>query len=316
MMVAVDITNETMSITGGRQRPYMSGSIISEKYYSLNRAAVVMPPVPDPLIRPEIIPANMVRIQGGTFAMGSPANEAQRNAGRENPQHQVTVSSFYIGKYQVTQKEYQEVMGKNPGKFKGDNLPVECVSWYDAVEYCNALSLKEGLMPAYTIDKRRSDTDNKNDSDTVRWLVTWNKNADGYRLPTEAEWEYACRAGTTTPFYTGNNITTGNANYNGNNPYNNNSKGESRQKTISVGSFMPNSWGLYDMHGNVCEWCWDWYGSYKNGTQTDPEGTGSGTDRVIRGGSWSSNGQNLRSAYRNFIAPSYRFDDVGFRVVR
>jgi len=99
-----------------------------------------------------------------------------------------------MGKYQVTQKEYQEAMGKNPSYFKGDNLPVEQVSWYDAVEYCNVLSRKEGLTPAYTIDKERSDINHKDENATVRWLVTWNKNANGYRLPTEAEWEYACRA--------------------------------------------------------------------------------------------------------------------------
>jgi formylglycine-generating enzyme required for sulfatase activity len=260
------------------------------------------------------VPANMVRINGGTFAMGSPPSEPQRET--NETQHQVTVNSFYMGKYQVTQKEYQEVMGTNPSGFKGDNLPVENVSWYDAVEYCNALSRKEGLTPAYTIDKSRSDSNNKSESDTLRWAVTWNRNANGYRLPTEAEWEYACRAGTTTPFNTGNNITTGNANYDGNYPYNNNAKGTYREKTTAVGSCAPNQWGLYDMHGNVFEWCWDWYGSYASGAQTDPMGASSGSNLVLRGGSGYDNGQYLRSANRSSLTPSYRGSDLGFRLVR
>ncbi|GBU28681.1 hypothetical protein R84B8_02241 [Treponema sp. R8-4-B8] len=151
--------------------------------------------------QPASIPAGMVFIQGGTFTMGSPTNEPGRSS--YEVQHQVTVSSFYMGKYEVTQKEYKEIMGTNPSNFKGDNLPVEQVSWYDAIEYCNKRSQKEGLTPAYTRNG---------------YNVTWNKNANGYRLPTEAEWEYACRAGTTTPFSTGNNVTTSQANYDGNYP--------------------------------------------------------------------------------------------------
>jgi len=244
-------------------------------------------------------PANMVLIKGGTFTMGSPANEPER--GNDETQHQVTVSSFYMGKYEVTQKEYMEIMGTNPSNFKGDNLPVEKVSWYDAVEYCNKRSQKEGLTPAYT----------KNGDN-----VTWNRNANGYRLPTEAEWEYACRVGTTTPFITGNNITTKQANYDGTEPYNNNAMGEDREKTTPVGSFAPNAWGLYDMHGNVWEWCWDWYGDYPTGTQTDPVRAVSGAKRVARGGSWSHSAADVRSAIRGDITPSFRGSAVGFRLVR
>jgi formylglycine-generating enzyme required for sulfatase activity len=241
----------------------------------------------------------MVRIQGGTFLMGSPSSEAGRD--NNETRHQVTVGSFYMGKYEVTQREWTAVMGNNPSSFKGDNLPVENVSWYDAVEFCNRLSQREGLTPAYT---RNGDT------------VTWNRNADGYRLPTEAEWEYACRAGTTTPFNTGNNISTNTANWNGNYPYSNGSKGVYREKTVAAGSFPPNAWGLYDMHGNVWEWCWDWYGAYTAGARTDPVGAVTGAARVLRGGSCYSSAVDLRSALRRYGTPSGPSGTLGFRLVR
>jgi formylglycine-generating enzyme required for sulfatase activity len=241
----------------------------------------------------------MVRIEGGTFAMGSPASEPER--ADDELQHRVTVSSFYMGKYEVTQKEWWDIMGYSTSSFSGDNLPVENVSWYDAVEYCNRRSRREGLTPAYTINGEN---------------VTWNRKANGYRLPTEAEWEYACRAGTTTPFNTGNNITTGQANYNGNYPYNGNPRGTYRDKTTPVGTFAPNAWGLYDMHGNVWEWCWDWYGEYPCGAQTDPAGAGSGSVRVSRGGSWLYLARGLRSADRSWDGPVIRYDNLGFRLAR
>jgi len=230
---------------------------------------------------------NMVRIEGGTFTMGSPANEPNRDS--DEIQRQVTVSAFYMSRYEITQREYQEIMRENPSYFKGDNLPVECVTWLKAVEYCNRRSYREGLTLAYRIDGNN---------------VTWNRDATGYRLPTEAEWEYACRAGTTTAYNTGNNITTEQANFNGRRKWqevvetinefgivtrtriDRQEEGEDRQRTTPVGSFLPNDWGLYDMHGNVCEWCWDWYGDYTAGAQTNPTGAASGSDRVGRGGGW------------------------------
>jgi formylglycine-generating enzyme required for sulfatase activity len=257
----------------------------------------------------------MVYISGGTFLMGSPDTEAER-WDDEGPQHSVTVSGFFMGIYEVTQGEYRAVMGNNPSYFTGDNLPVETVSWYDAIAYCNALSRREGLTPAYRIDKSRRDPHNQWDYDDLKWTVTWNRAANGYRLPTEAEWEYACRAGTTTPFNTGNNITTSQANYDGNSPYAGNPTGTYRGTTTAVGSFSPNSWGLYDMHGNLWEWCWDWYGSYVSGSQTDPEGAVSGAYRVKRGGSWGYDGQFLRSADRLNYGPSVGFSGLGFRLVR
>jgi len=222
-------------------------------------------------------PDGFVRINGGTFTMGSPANEPGRYDDNEGPQHQVTVGSFTMGKYEVTQKEYEEVMGTNPSNFKGDNLPVEFVSWFDAVEYCNKRSQKEGLTPAYTINGRD---------------VTWNRSANGYRLPTEAEWEYACRAGTTTAYNTGASITDNTGWY----------KDNSDEKTHPVGQKSANAWGLYDMHGNVAEWCWEW--------------ADSGAFPVKRGGGWRSPARFVRSAYRSTYTRGGRGYDVGFRVAR
>jgi len=256
--------------------------------------------------------SNMVRINGGTFTMGSPANEIDRYGYNDEVQHQVTVSSFYMGRYEVTQKEYQEIMGYNPSYFKGDNLPVEMVTWFDAIEYSNKLSQREGLTPVYTITERTPATGYPITNATV--TANWNNN--GYRLPTEAEWEYACRAGTTTPFSTGNNITTDQANYNGNFPYNNNARGMNRERSTPVGTFAANDWGLHDMHGNVWEWCWDWYGGYASGSQTDPRGAVSGSNRVCRSGSWCDSGQNLRSAARDFYFPGGKVVSIGFRLVR
>jgi formylglycine-generating enzyme required for sulfatase activity len=234
-----------------------------------------------------------VWINGGTFTMGSPANEPNRDSD-EGSQHQVTVSGFYMGKYEVTQAEYQTVMGTNPSNFKGPSLPVEQVSWFDAVEYCNKRSQKEGLSLAYTI----SGTGNSR-------TVSLNRSANGYRLPTEAEWEYACRAGTSTPYSSGNSVD--NAGW-----YSNNSG----STTHAVGGKQSNAWGLYDMHGNVWEWCWDWKGDYPSGAQTDPMGVSSGTLRVNRGGGWFSNGQFLRSANRSSFALGTRYYYIGFRLAR
>jgi len=309
--------------SGNQQRPAVYSQFYGTAYLGKKKQAAATPkPLPAPAAVPAPAPApavrtlpvsTMVRIQAGTFIMGSPTIEPER--GSNEIQHQIMINSFYIGNYEVTQKEYQEIMGKNPSNFKGDNLPVENVNWFDAIEYCNKRSQKEGLTPAYTINKNQIDPNNKTD-DKIKWTITWNKNANGYRLPTEAEWEYACRAGMTMPFSTGSNITTSQANYNGDNPYNNNTMGEYRQKTTEVGSFPPNAWGLYDMHGNVFEWCWDWYGNYSNEVQNDPVGAVAGTRRVRRGGYWGSDGDELRSAYRGYASPYYWDYTNGFRVAR
>jgi len=248
-------------------------------------------------------PNDFVLIKGGTFTMGSPANEPERQ--NDETQHRVTVGDFYIDKYSVTQKEYQELMGGNPSENKGNNLPVENVTWFDAVRYCNARSTKEGLTPAYTISGE---------------TVTWNRAASGYRLPTEAEWEYACRAGTTTPFNTGNNITDKEANCYNHYGYNNNSSGRvtggARGSTAPVGSYQANRWGLFDMHGNTADWCWDWYGEYQTTAQNNPQGPQDGTLKVNRGGGFNDFPKHIRSAYRAAMPPDNASFNIGFRLAR
>ena len=251
---------------------------------------------------PPAASANMVRINGGTFTMGTPANDPQFTPSDNDPQHRVTISAFYMGKYEVTQKEYQEIMGTNPSNFKGENLPVEKVTWLDAVEYCNARSRREGLTPAYTISGSGDDR-----------TATWNRSANGYRLPTEAEWEYACRAGTTTAYNTGVSISDNTGWYSAN----------SGNTTHPVGQKPPNAWGLYDMHGNVAEWCWDvngWYSFFTptSGTQTDPVNPVNSADRhrVFRGGGWDDSSLRVRSDWRNGLPRYYPDKALGFRVAR
>ncbi len=244
-----------------------------------------------------------VLIQGGNFEMGSPASENRRE--KDEGLHHVVLSSFYMGIHEVTQKEYRELTGKDPSQFKGDNLPVENVSWHDAVLYCNARSKAENLTPAYEIS-----------GDGANRTVIWRREANGYRLPTEAEWEYACRAGTKTPFSTGENVTVDQANYYGTYPYDGYPSGQYRNRTVSTGSFAPNPWGLHDMHGNVWEWCWDWYGHYDSSRVENPAGPSSGTYRVNRGGGWNDFGRHLRSAYRAAYPPENRTFNLGFRLAR
>jgi formylglycine-generating enzyme required for sulfatase activity len=228
--------------------------------------------------------------------MGSPAGEVSRQ--KDEIQHQVTVAPFYMGANEVTQREYEEVMQTNPSRFIGASLPVEQVSWFDAVAYCNARSTREGLLPAYIIEPAE---------------ISWDHSANGYRLPTEAEWEYACRAGTKTVFHTGDGLTTVQANFDGNYPYKRQAKGRYRGQTTAVRSFDPNAWGLYDMHGNVYEWCWEQYKPYGDTVVLD--GVLS-SPAVMRGGSWYSEARFLRSANRASEAHTAKTHYIGFRVVR
>ena len=275
----------------------------------------------DPITSPMGI--EMVWIPAGSFQMG------QTGVPAATPVHQVTLTSgFYMGKYQVTQEQYQVVMGTNPSYYQPVNgyqpaagevqgrRPVETVRWYDAIVFCNRLSMLEGLSPAYRIPGFSNST-NPDDWGAVPTSnnTTWNAvevvpESNGYRLPTEAQWEYACRAETTTNYYWGNQTdtaTVGQYAWYGNNS----------SMTHEVGKKLPNAWGLYDMSGNVRERCWDWYASsYPSGNQTDPVGASSGSYRVERGGSRSDSVEVLQSARRSGDNPNYRGLDLGFRVVR
>jgi len=221
-----------------------------------------------------------VSIPAGSFTMGSPTSEVDRSD--NEIQHQVTLSAFKMSKHEITFEQY-DLFCDATGRSKPDdagwgrgNRPVINVSWDDATAF-------------------------------AEWM--------GCLLPTEAEWEYACRAGTTTPFSTGNNLTSSQANYNGDYPYNNNAQGEYRTKTTPVGSFAANAFGLFDMHGNVWEWCSDWYGDYTTWAQTNPKGASSGSDRVLRGGGWDAGADYCRAASRGNNTPDSRFTDLGFRLV-
>lgn len=253
-------------------------------------------------------PEGFVLVKGAPFRMGSPESEAWR--GPDEAERQVSVSAFYLGAREVTQAEYEEAAGNNPSAFRGGDLPVENVSWIDAARYCNARSLREGLEPAYVIEGGG---------------VSWNRAALGYRLPAEAEWEYACRAGTAGPFSTGSSIGADEANYYGHYPYlieeNYFSQGNLekkpglyRQKTVTPGSFAANAFGLYDMHGNVGEWVWDRYGPYDAKDARDPAGPPDGPLRVYRGGGWNDFAKNVRSAYRAALPPDKALASVGFRL--
>ena len=252
----------------------------------------------------------LVLIPSGEFQMGCP--EGEEGDDDERPQRRVSVESFLMGQTPITQKQWAVVAGwskvakdldPNPSEFKGDQRPVEKISWQDAIEFCARL-------------RRKTKKD--------------------YRLPTEAQWEYACRAGTTTPFYFGETLSTALANYNGDYTYGRGSKGEYRKETTPVKSFPANAWGLYDMHGNVYDWCLDpWHDSYQGKTQTDSEVwdekqsaeqylldkdnviklLSDKRQRVLRGGSWFSYPSNCRSADRSWFYPDIRVNDIGFRVV-
>ena len=248
------------------------------------------------------IALDMVLIPEGEFMMGAPEDELE-SLDEERPQHKVKVPTFFMGRYPVTQEQWRVVaafpqvnreLKPDPSRFKGDKRPVEQVNWYEAVEFCQRLSRHTGRE---------------------------------YRLPSEAEWEYACRAGTTTPFHFGETITTDLANYRGTDDeeynwsgsYGEGPKGEYREQTTPVNKFeIANNFGLCDMHGNVWEWCLDhWHDNYQN-APSDGSPWVSGGDssrRVLRGGSWKINPGNCRSATRNNYLPEYDYNLIGFRVV-
>jgi formylglycine-generating enzyme required for sulfatase activity len=240
----------------------------------------------------------LVDIPAGRFLMGSPPTELGR-FGWEGPQTYVTfTSSFKMGKYEITQAEYKALMTNNPSYFSGvTNRPVEQVSWSNAMAYCRLL------------------TESQRQAGCLPGNLT-------YRLPTEAEWEYACRAGTTNAFHYGPDLRSGMANFDGFYEYDSllgevyNPNGVHWWKTVPVGSYAPNAWGLYDLHGSVWEWCLDWWSpGLAGGSVTNPPGPATGTDRVMRGGCWYNDGRFCRSAYRLGNPPATSDNAIGFRVV-
>ncbi len=264
--------------------------------------------------------AGMKYIPGGTFQMGSNNAALESSTGNlEEPVHSVMVSAFYMDTTDVTQASYQALMGVNPSYFdtgvSAPRRPVEDVNWYDAVLYCNARSKHDGYDTVYSYSSIYSDTFGIHDTLAG---VTINYTKDGYRLPTEAEWEYACRAGSRADYYWGQSyppltaadtaLISSNAVWYFNSP---------NYSTQPVATKPPNAWGLYDMSGNVWEWCNDWYGDYSAGKQTDPTGATTGKHRVLRGGSWGGyNADGLCVAYRgDDQTPGYRLSNLGFRVV-
>jgi formylglycine-generating enzyme required for sulfatase activity len=295
-----------------------------------------------------------------SFVMGSPEEEVGMEPVRETPTRTVIFTQgFRMGKYPITQGQYRAVMGKNPSFHQGafedatfpstpagiarktaaepnwevenpDMLPVECVGWYEMVEFCNILSELEGRTKAYNINKAVRDPNNINTgADDVKWSITLIPGTNGYRLPTEAQWEYACRAGTTTPFSTGETITTDQANFNGTKYLPDDEEGEYRGTTTPVDKFPANGWGLYDMHGNVYEACWDFimyawteansyinYYTIAENPDYNPIGMAMGERRAERGGTYGLAPRQARSAWRERCNQTRNnYDDLGFRLV-
>ena len=254
---------------------------------------------------------DMALVEGGSFIMGGLPGRDDKNGltiyGDETPAHEVRLPSFYISKYEVTQQLWQQVMVNNPSSSSscGPMCPVERVSWYDCIEFCNKLSIMQGLSPVYTIDKY-PDPENGNIYDDVKWQVSWNMDADGYRLPCEAEWEYAARGGNTSKGYqySGSDNIDEVAWYGMN----------SGSKTHLIATKAANELGFYDFSGNVWEWCYDFYTSYGNPKYSCEYGRGG--FRIDRGGSWNDFAQDARVSFRSGSYANSRRGHIGFRLSR
>ncbi len=255
----------------------------------------------------ELIPYahDMLYVPGGSFFLGSQFIDRPEH---ERPRHEVWLSPFLIGCTEVTQSLWQSVMGSNPSVRSGAKLPVTNVHWYEVLEFCNKLSIKEGFTPCYKINKGFPDANNVSDFDSLRYSVFFNPDANGYRLPTEAEWEYAARCGDNANRlqYSGSNRINDVAWYDQN----------SDKKVQEVAKKQPNTFELYDMSGNVLEWCWDWWGPYSEEEAVNPTGVRSGNYRVIRGGGWISPSDLCICTSRGGNSPHASGKDLGFRLVR
>lgn len=269
----------------------------------------------------------MVLVNAGQFRMGAPDEEPGRQP--DEYQHRTRLTRpFYLGVYEVTQEQYRKVTGNNPSWFTSmgggkdkvagqdtTRFPVESVTWFDAVSFCNQLSARDGFEPYYKI------ADERREGDAIRGAAVTVAGGNGYRLPTEAEWELACRAGTATPFHFGRENANGRlANTRAAqvpSGYGTEPKWKELARTTAVGSYPANEWGFHDGHGNVAEWCWDWYDRhYGPATADDPKGPATGRHRVVRGGSWLVMELGCRSASRFWYSPDENKYDVGFRVAR
>lgn len=249
----------------------------------------------------------MIAIESGSFLMGSPAGEPGREEQNDEEQHRVEVTrGFWLTTTEVSQALYEEVCGANPSRWIGPSLPVENVTWFDCMRFCNRLSEFHGYRPAYMIDGER---------------VEWDRSADGYRLPTEAEWEYACRAGASTAFGFGDDADLLHlyANYcdrTCEREWRDTDHDDGFAFTAPVGSFRPNAWGLHDLHGNVWEWCWDWWEPFTADARSDPTGPPNGTHKVEKGGCWEVGPDMCRQAYRHYVEPDQKRSYLGFRIAR
>jgi len=295
--------------------------------------------------------AGFVWIPPGTFWMGSPDDEPNRDGGPTGiieKQHQVTLTKgFYMSKYQITQEQFYAIMGVEPANFRpGSRLSAEGLSWYEAIVFCNKLSIRNGRNPVYEISGSTNPDDwgdipVSSTAQTIRdiWnavkMIDWPNVPNGYRLPTEAEWEYACRGDyptkatekNTKPFGIGDGtkMLPGMANFDTQYTYvlPDGEKYEAANapldKITTVGSYSPNNYGLYDMHGNVNEWCWDWIADYPGDGNTDYKGPDNyssyGANRVIRGGSWFDEARYIRSAFRSYLGSGNQYGRIGFRLV-
>ena len=266
-------------------------------------------------------PENMVLIPAGSFDMGDHFGEGSSD---ELPVHNVSLDAYYMNKYEVTQLEYETLIGSNPSDPSygiGNARPVNNVSYYDIMVYCNKLSIEESLTPCYTIDGSTDPADwgTVPTSSNSTWdAVICDFSVTGYRLPTEAEWEYAAKGGAS---WEDHNRYSGCIEESDLTDYgwysaNNGSSGTPEYGCKDVGTKLPNQLGLYDMSGNLYEWCFDWYGSYSSDAQTNPSGPASGSYRILRGGYWNDTVNPLRSAYRGRYYPSNRSNGIGFRLVR